>query len=391
MIVRAMVASGLALLLGAQVVRNSAVSALAENAPHSAARAWPGHPDVQLAVGMTDIATAAREGRPVPPTVLEAIYDASTKAPLAPEPYLVRGVEAQLSGNGRVAEQAFLQAKWRDARSQPARYFLADHFLRQGDAARGLREVAVLARLIPDGLTKLAPYVARYAGDPANRTQLRALFRAEPAVEEGALKVLASDPRTADLVLPLSSPQRRNPRSGWLPGLLSTLVTDRQYSKARKIWAEVSGTGTGAGELVFDPRFTRKQEPPPFNWLLTSSTVGLAERQHGGGLRVIYYGQEDGPLATQLLVLPPGTYRLATKAAGTNQAGSLSWTMVCAPAGTKIASAPLEQTVRGNWRFTVPASCPAQGLELHGTSSDSPRQVDVLLHEVSLTREQPRG
>ena len=116
----------LALLLGAQVVRNASVRAFGRTAPAEAARLWGAHPDVRLSQGMTAIALAAREGRPVPPGLLAEVYAVSRIAPLSSEPYLVRGVQAQLTGDTRLAEQAFLAAKWRDGRSLPARYFLAD-------------------------------------------------------------------------------------------------------------------------------------------------------------------------------------------------------------------------------------------------------------------------
>ena len=238
--VRAVIAGGLALLLAVQVVRNAVVSSFAEVAPESAARAWPGHPAVQLSLGMTEIAKAAGEGSPVPPAALDRIYDASVASPLAPEPFLVRGVQAQLAGNAALAERAFAAAKWRDGRSLPARYFLANHYFRERDAAKGLREIVALARLVPSGIPQLAPYVAQYAMGPANAERLRSVFRAEPGLELTALIALAQDPRNARLVLSLATPERRNAKSGWLPLLVNRLIESGQYAQARRIWAEVS-------------------------------------------------------------------------------------------------------------------------------------------------------
>ena len=388
---RAALTGVMALLIAAQVVRNAAVRSLSDAAPAAAARVWPAHPHVKLSLGMIEIAAAAREGRPVPAAVFDSIYGASIKAPLALEPYLVRGVQAQLSGNGALAEQAFLQARWRDGRSRPARYFLADHYLRRRDAANGLREIAVLARLVPDGMSKLAPYVARYASDRANQDQLRALFRTEPALEDSALSVLAGDSGSADLVLSLSNPRRRNANSAWLPHLLGSLIADGQYSKAREIWARLSGVDRASPELIYDPQFSRESEPPPFNWSLTSSAVGLAERQRGGGLHVIYYGQQEGVLASQLLILPAGNYRLATRASGAEQAESMKWNLVCAATNVPIASVPLDQAIRSGWTFTVSPACPAQRLELEGVLLDAPRQADVTIHSVTVSRKSPNG
>ena len=77
------------------------------------------------------------------------------------------------------------------------------------------------------------------------------------------------------------------------------------------------------------PTFPNRSRRRPFNWALTSSTVGLAERQPGGRLHVIFYGQEDGALARQLLVLPPGRYRLSMRLrGGSTQAKALNWNLI---------------------------------------------------------------
>ena len=271
-----------------------------------------------------------------------------------------------MSGDSALAERAFVHAKARDARSLPARYFLADHYLRQRDAAKGLREIAGLARLTPGGVTNLAPYVAQYARDPTNRAQLRALFAAEPALEDTSLSILAMDVRNAGLVLSLANPGRRNAGSPWLPHLLASLIRDGQYSRARQVWAAVSGVQLSPRELIFDPQFTRKHEPPPFNWSLTSSAIGLAERQRGGGLHVIFYGQQEGALADQLLVLPGGRYRLEARLAGSTRADSLRWSLICATTNQPIATVGLDEAVREGWSFNVPSTCPAQRLEFGG-------------------------
>jgi len=99
--VRRLVAVVLALLLAVQVVRNAAVNALVATDPPAAARAWPGHPEAQLALAMTEIGAAARSGRQVGAGVFEAVDDAASKAPLAVEPFLVRGVQTQLAEAGR--------------------------------------------------------------------------------------------------------------------------------------------------------------------------------------------------------------------------------------------------------------------------------------------------
>jgi hypothetical protein len=382
---RGLIVGVLAVPLAALIVRNATVAAFSEAEPETAAQVWAGHPDVQISRGMIAIATAARDRVPVKPAILNSVYDASRKDPLAPEPFLVRGVQAQLTGDPLLARQAFAAAEQRDPRSLPARYFLAEDAVRRGDTANGLREIVILARLAPYGASSLAPYLATYALDRSTWPRLRTVFRKNPDLASETLTALAKDPAHADAVLALA--QQRNPHSQWVPTLLASLVEAGQYQKARTVWAGVSRVRLDPRVLVFDPDFSRPGPPAPFNWALTSSTVGLAERRPGGGLHVIYYGQDDGVLASQLLVLSPGTYRLTMSTSG-DVAGteSLQWKLVCASSKQEIAATPFAGASRG-WSFAVGDGCGAQQLQLTGSSSDMPRQVDVTVARVELIRE----
>jgi hypothetical protein len=136
----------------------------------------------------------------------------------------------------------------------------------------------------------------------------------------------------------------------------------------------------------------RAGPPAPFNWSLTSSNVGFAERRGGGGLNVMFHGREDGVLASQLLLLPPGRYRLTVQGAGLGaHAESLAWTVVCANGNAVIASATLPETVRSGLPLTVGPSCPAQYLRLAGTASDMPQAADATIGAVRLMPERRRG
>src|SRR5438309_11966820 len=178
MVVRATIAVIAAVLIGLQVVRNAAVSAFAETRPDEAAQLWKGHPSSEIGLAMTDIARASRARRAVPLGAFSMTVDAAVKAPLSPEPFLVRRVQAQLAGDGQSAQRAFEAAQWRYPRSLPAAFFLADRYFHSGNVTGGFRELAALARLAP--VTPAVPFLAQYASSPANWPALRALFRENP-------------------------------------------------------------------------------------------------------------------------------------------------------------------------------------------------------------------
>jgi len=388
---RSILVIAVAALAGVQVVRNAAVRQFAETDPQLAARAWSTHPASEMWLGLTQIGLSARNRSPVTNDTLGLVWNAARKAPLAPEPFLVRGVQAQVAGDRSTAEQAFVAAKARDGRSIPARYFLAEQFFRSGDAPRGLREIAVLAKTVPNGVANLAPFVGAYAKDPRNRPQLQALFRSDPMLEEAALTTLASDPNNADLIRGLATPSAKTP--AWAGTLVRSLVAAGQYEAARRVWAETAHVAPAGQGAIFDAGFADSDAPPPFNWALTSSTVGIAERQPGGRLHVLFYGQEDGALASQLLLLKPGHYRLAMRIAGDPaRTAALSWKLTCADSKAVLADVPLSQAQRfaAGVPIEVPVNCAAQTLELLGSAPEVAEQVDVTISRLALA-EQPHG
>lgn len=388
MIARRIIATAATLLIALLVLRNAAVEAWADGKPALAAKFWASHPATEISQAMTAIAEAARAGRAVPQSAFAQMNDAAAKEPLAPEPFLVRGVQAQLAGDGAGAQRAFEAAQWRDPRSLPAAYFLADRYFRAGDVAAGLRQTAALVRLSPTGAGTVAPYLAAYAGSPANWPALKVLFRTNPQLAQPTLIALASNAATAPAVLALADPHENAQQAQWLAPLLNTLTSAGRYEQARAIWAQRTGVRLRPDQLLYDASFKDRISPPPFNWELNSSTVGLAERQPGGRLHVVYYGQEDGFLASQLLLLPPGAYLLTMQLLGdASRAHALSWSIWCGQAGQPAASATLDVVAGRGWRFAVPQGCSAQWLKLAGTSGDVSQQSDITIAGLKLVRE----
>jgi hypothetical protein len=382
----------LALLLAVQVVRNAAVTALADLSPDTAARFWESHPASELSLGMVEIGRAAHDRRPVSTAVFALVDDAAARSPLAPEPFLVHGVQYQLAGRTGDAAKGFAAAELRDPRSLPAHYFLADVYYRLKDPRRTLQQIALLARLTPTGASTLGPYLAVYARDRSAWPYLRELFRSEPNIEDASLSALARDPANADVIIALSDPRRRTPESNWVRTLIGSQVAAGQYAKARALWAQTSQAPVPPGLTIYDPGFADAKAPPPFGWELLSSTVGLAERQPGGRLHAIFYGREDGVLARQLLVLSPGTYRMSMAVSGdAPQRRALSWVIRCDKSDRPFASVTLDVAASRPWTFTVPPQCGGQWLELSGRSSDVAQQSELTIANQRLVAETPKG
>jgi len=202
-------ARALVVLLVAAFIAVCAVRAMTFVAPSShplraLAPAFSSHPDALTNSAMVEIGTSAARGGTVPSSSRQAIASVARKAPLVPDPFLVEGTIAEMSGKPARAELLFLAARHRNPRSQGARYFLADRYLKTNRILHGLVELGALARLSEKASQPLIPALAAYARTPGAVAELRRYFKLAPATRDSTLALLAEDPRNAPQILSLA-------------------------------------------------------------------------------------------------------------------------------------------------------------------------------------------
>lgn len=379
-----------ALLVAFVVVRLAFVQAFAIKDPGRAAGIWPGHPTVELEAGLAEVGEKAAAGRPVDKALVDRLVSVSRKAPLAPEPFLVRGVDAQMAGNLPLALRAYLAARRRNPRAVAPRYFLADLYLQAGQIEAGLGEIAALARLVPQSLPKIAPYLAGYARTSSAAPRIKEMLEAHPQLELALLNELAGDADNSELVINLWSGRGGEVARPWQGRLLNNLVQAGRFNEARTAWARFTGLSAEQDRL-FDADFVA-QGLPPFGWMFASSSSGIAEPQSGGRLHALYYGRDDFVLASQLLTLPPGRHRLSMVVIATSpSAKSLSWTIRCLPSSIQIAAVRLDRSGAVTAPVAVPAGgCRAQRLELGGNAPEFPERAEVTIGQLRLQRDTAR-
>ncbi len=385
---RAIVIAALALLSAALVLRAAFVEAYSSTNAAKAAAIWPGHPSVVFASGLDQVGRDAAAKRPIDRTVVERLVAAAAKDPLAPEPFLVRGVEAQLAGDEALAGRAFLEARNRNPRAVAARYFLAEHYLRIGQTRRGLGEISSLTRLVPQSLDSIAPYLAAYARSAP--PEVKALLRRNPQLEPALLNALAADARDVRLALSLWSGRGGEGAKGWQVRMLNSLVEAGRFDEAHDAWLRFTRTPVRRDHLI-DTNFS-SDALPPFGWTLASGPAGVAEPENGGRLRILYYGRDSLVLASQLIKLRPGRYRLSMQVNGASAAAkALAWTVRCLPSSSAIADigiAGAEKDGELTATFAVPANgCAAQSIELTGSPPEFPRQAEVTISRLRLEQE----
>lgn len=373
-----------AAILAFQIVRTAAV-ADREARPAFAALLWPSHPAVLTDRALLAIATGTARGEEVSPATRANVRQITRKAPLSPDPYLIEGAIAQTEGRDEIAERLLLAARDRDPRSRGARFLLADRFLRTGRITDGLIEMQALVSLQSRGAETFGPALVAYARTPGAVPELRAFFAKYPRAEASVLSILATDPANADLVLALAS-NVRDPDPDWRGILVSVLARAGQYQKAYAIWARLSGVRATGG--VFNPGFDDLPAPAPFNWHFPPVSEGVAEPDGKGGLGVLYYGRANAVLASQLLLLPPGKYRIGMSVDGAGGEGAIHWILRCGQEQKAFVDLPLRAgAVAGN--FDVPDGCQAQWLELQGIAGETPAVTELTIRGLRLERGRP--
>jgi len=387
---RASIVAVLALLLVALVVLSAWVEAYSSTDPQKAAALWPDHPSVIFASGLEQVGQSAAAGQPIDKELVERLVAAAAKAPLAPEPFLVRGVHAQVAGKSLLAGRAFLEARRRNPRSIAARYFLAGHYLKSGQARLGLDEISALTRLVPQGLGGIAPYLAAYARSPGAMGEVKSLLRRNPQLEPVLLTALAADASDARLAMALWSGRGGEEARGWQVRLLTTLVAAGRFDEAHSAWLRFTHTPARQDQLINED--FESGSLPPFGWTLASGPAGVAEPDEGKRLHILYYGREDLVLASQLMILEPGRYRMSMQVSGASSAAkTLAWTIRCLPSSSEIATMGLASPGKGGLltvSFPVPPStCKAQQLELAGNAPEFPEQVELTIANLRLRRE----
>jgi hypothetical protein len=178
---------------------------------------------------------------------------------------------------------------------------------------------------------------------------------------------------------------------------LRSLVGAQKFDQAAQDWRQLTH-GAGQSGYVYDGDFERAPGQTPFDWTLSDGvgwTATIADAPgagHGQALRVEYDGVSPPLAVRQLLVLPPGDYRMSGQAYGEGDADprALGWSVACATTGQVLGGAPMP-VAKGQWSqfavaLNVPAEgCPAQWLTLTATPGDLHTDITAWFDDIAVT------
>jgi hypothetical protein len=308
---------------------------------------------------------------------------ALARSPLEVGAVRLLALTAERGGDADRAERLMTIAGRRSLRDGPTHAWLFDHWFRRQAWTKAFTHADILLRTHPQVAPAIDPsLVSAVSVMPEARHALALRLAPGPFWRARFLPDLAqSEADTGPLLSMLADLQRLGAKlsDDELSGVLMPLVGKHQFEEAYLIWTQsLPPKALATLANIYDPDFDGRPGPPPFNWKFNQPSGGaveIAPAPGGGGERALSIHLYEPPtdvLASQLIVLPPGHYRLAGRALaeGDGSPGT-AWSVRC---DGGAATAQISPTgAAGRWTeasavFEVPQEgCPAQWLELRST------------------------
>lgn len=366
------VAGGLAL-----VVRDGVATALSRDDPVRAAVLAPSDARIALLAARARVDAGAA---PSDPTI-RALVDSALARDLAlPAAVELRALRAEAEGDKARAATLFALSDRISRRSLGTRVWRIQRAVDAGDVAGALGDFDIALRTSAAAPPLMFPVLTNAASDPAlvapiaglldRPSDWRAMFLHYAVVERHA------PPGVADLVLGIRD-RAWVKREGVDRSLVEELAAQGAFAQARRIHDAFQPARKG---WVADPDFSRPDQAYPFGWrLIETGEIGAARGVVAGRSVLTYQAPSGagGVVATQVLTLPKGAYRLAVRTAAADAAAAPYWTLSCAGAGGPRLlqlDQPREAGASGTADFAVPDGCSGQLLALRLRGADAPTQ-----------------
>ena len=309
------------------------------------------------------------------------------------------------AADGRTVEarrtlEFVLGRTWRDG---PTDAWLLRDRLERGDLPGAMACADALLRLDPEGGTRpvLFRLLAAAAGYVEARPPLAERLSANPWWRQDFLRFVGtrSDPSgAASLFSDLAAGPNPPSPTEYAP-LVERLVAARDYDGAISAWRQAAPRLSGGREPLRDGAFARPWDQTAFTWRPANGVGATSEaRDEIDGpvrrsLRVDYDAFSAPSLPAQLLVLPPGQWRLTWRVRADAEAEQhLYWRVRCADTGKVLAGGPMDPSAASapGWRSrsltfeTAAGGCRGQWLELIAVSGERRSQVSARYAEFAL-------
>lgn len=252
------------------------------------------------------------------------------------------GIAAERRGDANSAETLMQEAGARTWRNPGTQLWLFEHAAKRKDFATALRHADALFRVAPTFLAPLFPAIAAFTVEPKGLQALGDFLATSPPWRDWMLLSLSArlyDKSHLDQLYALLSQSKHPPTVRELEAYLDRLIKDGRYELAYRTWRQAAPEqGAAANDVPYNGDFKRPADGLPFNWSIASipgADVAIvpAEGSKGRALRVQFSGARVRfAHIQQLVLLPPGHYRLTgrVKADNLETSRGLWWTVLCA-------------------------------------------------------------
>lgn len=311
---------------------------------------------------------------------------------LQEEPFLFEAVAHMRNGNKVMVPKLLEEARRRNPRSTEVRIFLLDHYLSTGNVAASINELGVLKQLLPAASEPLASTAINLLAEPKTRELAVKAIRTSP-MRMAILNDLARYGASAYLILAITPDLKRSPDGS--DGIIDAFISRGDVSGAYQLWAQTQSTDPSKGQARIRNESFNEKPNPPFGWKLFANPSGTSEIRDGAA-QITHSGASSDVLLSQLLMLPPGSYRLSFETEkGAENATNFVWRLDCVGGSERLLELPLaslysfeKQTAD---RFVVPPQgCPGQWIVLAGRVLEIAKTRTVKINWVSIDRELAR-
>lgn len=282
------------------------------------------------------------------------------------------------------------------------------HFWLMGDDyARGrypsfVREAEIILRQQPEMTPQIFLLFTRLVDRNLAREHLLERLKTNPEWRPGFLDAMGEQSENSAAAYALYRDLARSavpPKSSELRVWLLHEVGRTDADELVRRWRSLQRPPLAERErLIRNPDFNGSLAPPPFDWAFfvpegSFSEIGPSPTGAGKALYLEMTGRSDQTVATQMLDLAPGRYRLAASIYPLSDLGrrDLTARLTC---GSGKTFAPLAQTAmvaeperwsKWRWDVTIPAGCRVQQLQLGMNPRELTADLRAYFDDFSIT------
>lgn len=314
--------------------------------------------------------------------------------PTAVEAVATLGMAALLRGDQDAAKRLFAYSQVLSRRDLRTQLWAIEDAVSKGDVTGALRHYDIALRTKKNAPDLLYPVLASAVADPSVRPEIARTIVGKPSWAGGFVDYISSnnpDPKAVAALFQDLQQAHFAVSEGASSTLLRRLLADGDVEDA---WSYYTSIRTGVNRRRSrDARFTATiEDPSPFDWSPVSGagiSAAIQSDPSGGVFDFAASPSVGGTLLQQLQLLPRGDYVLQGRSTGIEQPPQSRpyWTLSCR-GGRELGRINMPNSAASDGqfvgRFTVPADCPVQVLELVAQPSSSMMGVAGQIEQVLL-------